>query len=317
MRLGPWTLIVCLLAGCTPAEPPTPPVVPMAEDLSAWIVPEVVHTRAPVAVRHVPHERPPSAAEKVYPYTAGETYRVPVAPGFPLDIVFSRGEQVHNLTDGDRAPQGEGHTRRWEARQGVSGTGESQRHHVFVTVTEPGLKNGLTVTTTARSYYITLESVPRTPIRVLRWQEDPEAAAAVTGAQQAPGLLPDPEIPTYYHTGYMVTSDHQSLPPWTPRQVLDSGTKMFLIYPEVTLFETVPLVRAIGPNGPMLINSRQYLNVVILDQLAPRLELRVRIGEDAEVVTITRGRLKTITCPDDAACPQWPQAARHRTRSTP
>jgi hypothetical protein len=77
------------------------------------------------------------------------------------------------------------------------------------------------------------------------------------------------------------------------------------------LFGTVPLVRMIGPNGPQLINARQYRNVTIVDQLAPRLELRVGVGVNAETVTITRGALRTIDCPGDEACPVWPAAAPH------
>jgi hypothetical protein len=103
-------------------------------------------------------------------------------------------------------------------------------------------------------------------------------------------------------------------PSWNPRQVVDDGKKTYIIYPEVTLFETVPLVRLIGPNGPQLVNARQFLNVVIVDQLVPRAELRVGLGAHAETVTITRGALRTIACPGDAACPVWPQAAQALAR---
>jgi type IV secretory pathway VirB9-like protein len=94
-----------------------------------------------------------------------------------------------------------------------------------------------------------------------------------------------------------------------PRHVVDDGKKVYIVYPEVTLFENVPLVRIIGPNGPQVVNSRQYLNVVIIDQLVARAELRVGIGENAQTVIITRGQLRTIACPGDAACPVWPRAA--------
>ena len=63
----------------------------------------------------------------------------------------------------------------------------------------------------------------------------------------------------------------------------------------------MPLVRLLGPNGPQLVNARQYLNVVIVDHLVARAELRVGLGEQAETVTITRGALRTIACPGDAA----------------
>ena len=93
--------------------------------------------------------------------------------------------------------------------------------------------------------------------------------------------------------------------------------KTYIIYPEVALFETVPVLRLLGPNGPQLVNSRQYLNVVIVDQLVARLELRVGIGEHAQMVTITRGTLRTITCPGDEACPVWPRAAAVLAGRTP
>jgi type IV secretion system protein TrbG len=311
-------LLVCLLVGCQAGDPPVPPVPPPPEDLSTWTVPEVVHHAPPqpdpVLAKK---EAPPTAAEKVYAYTAGETYTVPVSVGFPLDIVFRRGEQVHNITDGDRTPQAEGQTRRWEVRQGVEGVGEAQRHHVFVTVTTPGLKNGLIITTTRRTLYVTLESVAKSPIRVLRWHDEPDPAPVIATPEAHQGPLPALDVPARYHVGYEVQSSRQPAPTWVPRQVVDDGKKLYLLYPEVTLFETVPLVRLVGPNGPQLVNARQYLNVVILDQLAPRLELRVGIGDTAERVTITRGALKTITCPDDAECPHWPAAARTLTGRMP
>ena len=77
----------------------------------------------------------------------------------------------------------------------------------------------------------------------------------------------------------------------------------------LALFILYPLVRLLGPNGPQLVNARQYLNVVIVDHLVARAELRVGLGDQAETVTITRGALRTIACPGDAACPVWPQAA--------
>jgi type IV secretion system protein VirB9 len=313
-------VLLCLMAGCTLGEPPAPVTIPPPpEDLSTWVLPEVVAppSVAPVATLVPMKEPAPTAAEKVFVFTGGGTYAVPVGVGFPLDIVFGRGEQVHTLTDGDRAPVEDGKARRWTFTQGVDGTGAEQRHHIFVTASEAGLRNGLTVTTTRRTYYLTLESVPRSPVRAVRWKGDPEPVEGVALARKDPGLLPDPTEPKQYHVGYVIESSRHPAPSWTPRQVVDSGTKTFLIYPEVTLFETVPLVRKISTNGPALINARQYLNVTILDELVPRLELRVGIGEQAEVVTITRGRLRTINCPGDDACPAWPVAARELARRHP
>src|SRR5262249_33672678 len=81
------------------------------------------------------------------------------------------------------------------------------------------------------------------------------------------------------------------------------------VFPEVTLFEMVPMLRLIGSNGPQLVNARQFLNVVIVDQLVARGELRVGLGEHAETVTITPGQLETTACAGDPRCPGWPSAS--------
>src|SRR5262249_36122006 len=184
--------------------------------------------------------------------------------------------------------------------------------HVFVTAALPGLSTGLIITTTKRIYYLTCKSVQKSPVRVVRWQYPKEDAAKPLKAKE-PGLLPDPQEPRHYHVGYDLVGSKPP-PHWQPRQVVDDGTKTFIIYPEIALFEQVPMLRLIGPNGPELVNARQFLNVVIVDQLIARGELRVGVGEHAETVTITRGALKTIACPGDQACPVWPQAAQALAR---
>lgn len=304
-------LLLGLVSGCQPVEPPTPPVAPMAEDLSHWSVPALVQPepQTPRLIAQKSVKVPAGPAEKVVDYAPGVTVPVPVAVGAPLDIVLEAGEQVRQIVDGDRAPAEEGKGRRWEVKEGVDGSGERLRPHIFVGVTEAGLTNGLTVTTSVRTYYLTLQSVGKSPVRVLRWHYKPDSVAPEP-APEVPGLLPHPAQPMRYHVGYQLSSSQASPPTWMPRQVVDTGTKMFLLYPEVALFGTVPLVRALGVNGPELVNARQYLNVVMLDALYPRLELRVGTGDTAEVVTISRWKLRTITCPDDGAeCPQWPTAA--------
>jgi len=342
-----WVVMLLLslvwLVGCAPHEAaPLPP--PPPEDLSTWTVPEVVQPPAPALPAE---EDKPTAAEKVYAFTPGTPYTVQVPMGWPLDIVLERGEQVHNIVGGDRAPEpgtpAPGHpaseapterlqaviaqatatppppapegspgARRWEVREGVSGTGETRQAHLFVAASAPGLTTGLVVTTTRRTYYLTCQSVKTSPIRVLRWHYPPRPTDARRDAS-LPRLWPDPAHPARYHVGYLV-EPHGRVPDWSPRVVVDDGKKLYIVYPAVTLFGTVPVVRKVGPNGPQLVNARQFLNVVILDELVAQAELRVGIGVQAEQVTITRGALRTIDCPGDDACPVWPAATETRAR---
>jgi type IV secretion system protein TrbG len=298
------SVMVALLVSCQKEEP-LPPVPPPPEDLATWSVPELVQPPPPETPHLLPQpQEKPTPAEQVLDFAPGTTFTLTVPVGAPLDIVLQRGEQVRNIIGGDRAPVEANQTTRWEIKEGADGQGETFRQHIFLTATTPGLTTGLIVTTTSRTYYLTCKSVGKSPIRTVRWRYpiDPVAVKPV----QEPGLLPDPAQPKHYHVGYELTG---TKPSWNPRQVVDDGKKTYIIYPEVTLFETVPMLRLIGPNGPQLVNSRQFLNVVIVDQLVPRAELRVGLGEHAETVTITRGALRTIACPGDAACPVWPQAA--------
>jgi type IV secretory pathway VirB9-like protein len=270
-----------------------------------------------------PEALPPAAKEKasagehIHDYSPSATYPVTVATSVPLDILLEPGEQVRNVIGGDREPATEEtQTRRWVVKEGGDGAGEGLRHHIFVSVTEPGLTMGMIITTTKRVYYLSCKSVKTSPVRAVRWRypvsETPKAQVA-----KGQGILPDPDDHRQYHVGYEFVSTHTPPPHWLPRQVVDDGKKTYILYPEVTLFDTVPVLRTLGPNGPQLVNARQYLNVVILDQLLGRAELRVGIGDKAETVTIARGNLRTIQCPGDEACPHWPQAATILARRQP
>ena len=312
-----WCLLVFILLGVLGCQQPLerPVVPPPPEDLSTWSVPEVVQPTPPVSPEPVAGKDKPTAAEHVYDFTPGTTFPLTVPVGVPLDLLLERGEQVRNIVGGDRAPAEASQTPRWEVKEGADGHGDTLRPHVFLTASAPGLTTGVILTTTRRTYYLTCRSVQKSPTRVIRWRYPVDPSALPTEAK-TPGLLPDPHEPKHYHVGYELSSS-QPPPDWLPRHIVDDGKKLYVVYPEATLFATVPLLRLIGPNGPQLVNARQYLNVVIVDQLVARAELRVGLGEQAETVTITRGALRTIACPGDAACPVWPQAAATLARRQP
>jgi type IV secretion system protein VirB9 len=311
---------VCLLAlgACQQGPPPEPEAVPPAEDLSQWTLPELVQPEPPPDAPPPPAHRPAAAAEKVYDFTPGGVYKVEVSIEAPLDIILEPGEKVRNLLGRDPKPlvlppeQAQGGQQappaRWEYKEGGDGLGDEDTPHIFLLVREANATLGLTVTTTRRIYYLDCKSVSKSATRAVRWKY-PAALGPVRKEAKAPGILPAPDVPKRYHVGYQWNASHPT-PVWTPRQVVDDGKKLYLIYPEVVLFGTVPLVRAVGPNGPQVVNARQFLNVVIIDALVPKVDLGVGLGEKAERVTITRGALRTIQCPEDAACPQWPTAAQ-------
>jgi type IV secretory pathway VirB9-like protein len=306
-RWTPVVLAALLCWGCTQEAPPPEATPPPPEDLSTWSVPALVQQSTPLRQGAVIEEHKPTSAEKVYDFAPGSTYLAPVMVGFPLDILFERGEEIRNYFGGDAELLEQGqHSNRWEVKPGASSRDATVRPHLFLRATEPGLKMGLIITTTRRIYYLTCASVKASPIRAIRWKYAAEPQSPMPVPE--PSLLPPPETPRQYHVGYHVATS-QPPPQWVPRHIVDDGTKLYIVYPEITLFKSVPLVRKIGPNGPQLVNSRQFLNTVILDELPARVELRVGTGTSAETATITQGQLRTISCPGDPDCPVWPAAA--------
>src|SRR5262245_61778073 len=134
------TLTLCVLLISCAHEEPLPPVAPPPEDLSQWTIPELVQP-PPEKPRLSPSRAPVGPSEKVFDYTPGHTYDVPVALQSPLDVILERGEVVRNIVGGDREKQDPGHEKapRWQIVEGVDGEGETQRSHVFITVTDAGL----------------------------------------------------------------------------------------------------------------------------------------------------------------------------------
>jgi type IV secretion system protein TrbG len=300
-------MISCTLAlvGCASSTPQVVKAPPLADDLVSWSAP--VAEEVPNSPASAPAEPPEarSPREKVYEYVGGEVYAIIVPMGVPLDLVLQPGERIHNLVGGDRSPAADGQDTAppWEVKEGSSGAGITARPHVFVAVTKPGLRTGLAITTTKRTYYVELRSVAKSPVRSVRWTYPDDARVL---AKAPPRLLPDPTQPQRYHVPYTIETS-EPRPPWTVRQVVDDGSKTYFLFPPTVTSVDAPLIRLIGPNGPEIVNARQVGSVIVLDRLINRAELRLGTGETAEVVTVQREVPRTIHCPGDPQCPVWPE----------
>jgi P-type conjugative transfer protein TrbG len=304
-----WTMVsVALLAGCASTQPAVK-APPVAEDLSqvGWSAPAVgpAETNAPAHPAEPPTARSPR--EKVFAYVAGDVYAVSVPLGAPMDIVLQPDERIHNLVGGDRtpAPDGQETSPPWEVKEGLSGAGIDARPHVFVTAVRAGLRTGLAITTTKRTYYLELRSVGSAAVRSVRWTYPDDLIRMAKAPEPSP--LPDPAEPRRYHVPYTIQASNPR-PPWTVRQVVDDGWKTYLIFPPTVTTIDAPLVRLIGPNGPEVLNARQVGSVMVLDRIIHRIELRVGSGDRAEIVTVQRETPRTIQCPGHDECPVWPES---------
>lgn len=318
---------VCLgaivLAGCTQKAPQLPQIQPVPNDLAAFqmpglYVPPPEPEPPPAPVAH----KPPSANEKRYQWEDGRADLVQVGIRYPTVVRFQPGERITTVMDGDTEYMSETEEERqqprepsekkpnchygarWQYCKGVSEALYTPIEHLAFTTTHPGHKQGVVVFSDRRSYYLELQAVQSTKTRLVSWAYPPPPPQPVK--PKPPGLFPDLAERREYHTGYILTLPDPA-PDWTPISVY-SDTKMYLKFSPTVLHQRMPLLRGIDHQGkPYVLNSRQSGNWVVVDELAPRLELRQGTEEHAQVVVITRGSLWTINCPGDAQCPIWPQ----------
>ena len=304
-------LLLAFLSGCEPKYPLLMRPPPMPQDLSpaVWVAPQVVELPPPDAPPPAPApERKPLPSEQVYAFNDYEEYTIPIRIHTPANIVLEAGEKVHAIVTGDRAMLAEGEEPRWSVKESVSASQHMPIPHIFVTATHPGLEQGIVVTTSRRAYTMLLKSVAKSPIRTVRWTYP--APQVTIPKKIEPPILPDMTQPQQFHVGYVIEPKGET-PDWLPLQVIDSGVKTYITFPSTMLYMSAPLLRLLAPTSPAVVNVRQVRNVYILDLIFSHAELRVGEGDRAEVVTIRRDQLRTITCPGDPECPQWPDLRHH------
>lgn len=299
-------IVLLVMSGCVPHEPPLPPIPPIQDDdlsKEAWTAPTFMPI--PPEEEEIPAPTPVRIAapnEKLYHFRQQEEYTIPIRLGTPADIVLEPGEVIHGIVTGDRSYLAEGEDPRWTIKEAVSESEYTPIPHVFVTATHPGLRQGIVITTSRRTYHLTLLSVEKSRVRTVRWVYPIVHARRI---KKTPSILPDHTKPQQYQVGYIIESQGQAQD-FTPLQVLDDGAKTYILFSPIILRQDAPLLRLVGPNGPEVGNVRQFSTVYIVDRRIQHAELRVGVGKHAATVTIRRGNLRRIQCPGDEDCPQWP-----------
>ena len=325
--------ITALCVGCT-RDLPLPDVEPIppstTEEMAAFTAPSLILPE-PVLTPAIPTLAPrPSTNEKRYKWADGESYLVQVQVGYVTVVRLQGGEKITSIVDGDRAPVSEDEAPttktqphqeknpqcsggvRWQFCRGVSESEYTPVESIAFTATHPGHRSGFMVFTTQRTYALDLQAVASTRVRLITFETPPPPSMPST--PRAPSLFPPAHIPHQYHIGYTMTSPGP-LPEWAPVHILSdlptaSSAKIYVKFAPFVIHSRMPLLRGVTHDGkPYLLNSRQMGEWIIIDELAPRLELRLGAGKDAQRVVISRSDLRSITCPGDAQCPQWPATA--------
>jgi type IV secretory pathway VirB9-like protein len=315
-------LITLLLAGCGTKDIPLPEVQPVKDDLSTFQTP-ALYVPPPAAVETPPPPAPKKRAanEERYAWNDGEAYPVLVQVGYPTLVRFQPGEVITSVMDGDREYVSESEDKpapsqdkrpncfygpRWEYCRGVSeGNATPIEHLVFTAVHHNGRshKTGVVAFTDQRAYYLELQAVKQTRTRLVSWTVPPPPPPPPK--PKVPGLFPDMAEARQYHVGYTYTIPHAT-PDFTPLGVW-SDSKVYIQFSPTVLHQRIPVIRGMDAAGkPFLVNTRQYRNWVVVDELPPRIELRSGTKDEGLTVILTRGELRTIECPGGPECPRFP-----------
>jgi len=162
-----------------------------------------------------------------------------------------------------------------------NGSGDSQRVHVMVKPTRPGIETNLVVNTNRRTYFIELRSQDKPYMPSVAWFY-PEDRIGRAKAWQATPLIPEADQRRYRYT---IEGDS---PPWRPLHAYDDGRKVYIEFPQGIVQGEMPPLFVIGHDGKTeIVNYRAYGNVLIVDRLFAAAELRLG-GEHQQKVRIVR-----------------------------
>ncbi|MGL3821297.1 P-type conjugative transfer protein TrbG [Sphingopyxis sp. R3-92] len=219
-----------------------------------------------------------------YPYADGALYQLYAAPGQVTDIALQEGEQLVGA-----GPVAAGDTARWIIGDTISGTGASQRVHILVKPTRPGIFTNLVINTDRRTYHVELRATPSTYMASLSWTypQDQLIAlrkAAATNAAIAP--VADAIDVAALDFRYRIEGDRVA---WKPLRAFNDGRQAFIEFPATIAQDEMPPLFLVGTKGDAeLVNYRVQGRFMIVDRLFSIAELRLGGKRSEQRVRIIR-----------------------------
>jgi type IV secretion system protein VirB9 len=223
-------------------------------------------------------------AMQQYPWAEGALYQLYTAPGQVTDIALQQGEQLVGP-----GPIAAGDTVRWIIGDTLSGSGPTQRVHILVKPTRPGLTTNLVINTDRRTYHLELRSAPDTYMASVSWTYPQDALIALAGrnsvaAATAP-TVPGIDIEAL-NFRYRIDGDRTD---WRPLRAFDDGRQVFIELPASIAQGDLPPLFISGSKGAAeLVNYRLRGRYLVVDRLFASAELRLASGKSEKRVRVLR-----------------------------
>lgn len=218
-----------------------------------------------------------------YPWSEGALYQLYAAPGQVTDIALQAGEQLVGP-----GPVAAGDTVRWIIGDTLSGSGPTQRVHILVKPTRPGLSTNLVINTDRRTYHLELRSTPETWMASVSWTYPHDALLALAARNRetaAPPPVPGVDLEAL-NFRYRIDGDRA---PWRPVRAFDDGRQVLIELPgSIGQSELPPLFIAGAKGAGELVNYRVRGRYLIVDRLFAAAELRLAAGKSETRVRVLR-----------------------------
>jgi len=257
--------------------------------MAAPVLPEPADPRIRIGVANAAARMQPARdgflnAMQQYPWSEGALYQLYTAPGQVTDIALQPGEQLVGP-----GPVAAGDTVRWIIGDTLSGSGATQRVHILVKPTRPGLVTNLVINTDRRTYHIELRSAPETYMASVSWTYPQDALLALAqrnrvaaeAAPAVPGVALD-----ILNFGYRIEGDCAV---WRPLRAFDDGRQVFIEFPPAIAQTEMPILLIAGAKGEgELVNYRVRGRYLVVDRLFAGAELRLGAGKSELRVRVVR-----------------------------
>jgi len=221
-----------------------------------------------------------AGAVQIFPFSAGTVYRVYAAPGIVTDVALEPGERLIAVAAGDTA--------RWIIGDTTSGSGATQRTHIFIKPIAAGVDTNAVITTDRRVYHLRLTASMRTAMTGLAWSYPAEGLIAHEKPVARPPMraaAPAETDPARFGFGYVIRGDK---PAWRPLRVFDDGRQTFVEFPPAIATGEAPPLFVLGADGDAeLVNYRMRGRFYVVDRIFDVAELRLGTRRP-QVVTIVR-----------------------------
>jgi type IV secretion system protein VirB9 len=227
------------------------------------------------------------------------------------DVSLEPGESVTSASVGDNL--------RWSVESVTSGQGADEQPHLIIKPFTRGLETSVVVTTTKRTYHLSLRSTDEAYVHEVsfRYPSEPKTVKAYTQATAAPTpALPkppsrqendDPDLPASRHRSganpeLVTESDTYRISGsarWKPARVTHDGRKTYIFMTEEMKRTEAPALLVLRRNkylfgyDKVLANYRLQHKTYIVDTIFDRAILVS--GQDKVTIVRTPGKTHTIT----------------------